>query len=97
MSFPLFNQIADSLITVFGNRFILALVVISFILFMLLIIKMPKVGIIMILAPLIIVMAGYGASSFIAISGNFDWLPLAIFIILGLLLAVGFFWKFIEG
>ncbi len=95
MTYNLFNTIADAFITLFNSSSINAgvmipLIIVSVIVILLMVAKVGKIGIVMVLTPLIITLGI--APSLIAIP---RWISVSMWIILGFLFA-GVFWAIMR-
>ena len=95
MTYTLLNRIADAFITLFDSSGInaglmITLIVISVIVVLLLVARVGKFGIMMVLAPLIIVIA-----SFPSIIGIPRWIAVTVWMVLGLLFAA-IFWAIMR-
>ena len=95
MAYTMFNQIADSFVTLFDSSgvsagLMITLIVISVIVILLLVAKVGKFGIIMVLAPLIITIAV--SPSIIAIP---RWVAITVWLVLGFLFAA-IFWAIMK-
>ena len=84
MSNQIFTLAGDMFIKVFGSPVIVALVIISFFLFLLLAAKVPKAAMIVIILPLIVGLSGLAASAYIKLGNFAEFLPIALFLLLAL-------------
>ena len=95
MAYTMFNQIADSFVTLFGSSginagFMITLIIIAIIVILLLVARAGKFAIAMVLAPLIITIAI--TPSIIAIP---RWVAVTVWLVLGFLFA-GIFWAIMK-
>ena len=95
MTYTMFNQIADSFVTLFDSSGInaglmITLIVIAVIVVLLLVAKVGKFGIMMVLAPLIITIAITPS-----IIGMPRWIAITVWLVLGFLFA-GIFWAIMK-
>jgi len=89
------NLVGEMFIKLFGSPILVALIFIGFIIFMLLAANVGKSAIIMIIVPLIATITGAGISAYIKISGNYDWLIIALFMAMAVIFST-VFW-FLTG
>jgi len=87
MSIPILDLAAENFIHLFGSAQMVAIVFIGMILVLLLAARVGKVGILMIIVPFMITLAGVGASQYIAIAGKYDWIIPVTFLMMGAIFA----------
>ena len=93
MTFEIINTIGDSFLELFGNPFVVALVIIFFIVTILLTVKAGKVVILTVIVPLIVSLTTFGISRFITV--DFIWINLLMWMFLGIIFAT-VFWLVIR-
>lgn len=79
--------IGTGLIDIFGSPIIVMIIFSALVVFLLLMINAEKSAVVIILLPLITTIAGQGISSYISISGAFQWVNVIIWGILGVVFA----------
>jgi len=89
MSFQAFQDIAFSLFDVIGHPVLVAFLLIGFLVFLLLMIQATRGTILIVIAPLVLALTSYGASSLITIESR--WIAVVIWMTMGLIFA-GVFW-----
>ena len=89
------TTVADNFIGLFGSPALVAMFLIALLVFILVVANVGKVGIFMIIIPLVSVLATSGVSKYINISGSFVWVNLAMWLGMGAIFAT-VFWFIIR-
>jgi len=87
--------LADGFLFIFGNPIVISLAVIGLIVYTLLTVDSGKSVIVVILIPLVTTITSAGVSKYIGLSGNFVWVNLALWLILGIIFAA-VYWVIVQ-